>query len=689
LNPNEPGHIATEAGRPGSFPGDSGDVNSTGACPPEACLRAAAFGEADAITLDYLSEHLNRCDACVRRIETLLREERPPASSTRDADHRPESSTSNTLRNDASMTNRTPEFAWEDGTSSVGRYRLGPCIGQGGIGKVYEATDMALGRVVAIKRLRLELLTPKSLDRFEREARAQAALNHPNIVALHEFGHHHGFPFLVMERIDGEPLSRLIRDHPLAPRAAAALLIPVARAVAHAHHKGLVHRDLKPSNILLANAGEMTHHDDHAVRVETERPVVPKIADFGLARVFNDDNDATLTEEFAGTVAFMAPELVSSDPEPASPASDIYSLGVILYVCLTGRQPFQGQDATSTLAMIRELDPVMPSLLIPGLPRDLETICMKCLEKEPARRYARADDLADDLQRFLDLRPILARPAGLFTRGSRWCRRHPGTAAALAVTAASIVIMTIGGWVAAVRQAELKAEALRNQIEAQRQAHDAEQARLSAEKKRDLAQKQFQNGTTAIHRFGLILESYAQKAPRNEAFEALRKQFRKELVALTDQFLSATDDTGESPALMAQVLITATVAHAMDGNIDRAESLFAQLEDAVRKAEADADAPATIRFLVMNATMAIANAFDEAGKRDDTIRVLNRCWNEWPVDPADPKVPPILISARRDLAFHLSLRLREDGQISRAEEFDRHVAELDSLLNKSAKTGPK
>lgn len=307
MNPNEPETVSTHDERSDSFPCDSVDLTGDGVCPPVEWLRAAALGEAETITLDSIAEHLNRCEACVRKIESFLQEERFTVPSRPDPVPISDHSQNGSWSGEACGANPAHDIAWEAGDSWVGRYRLGRRIGQGGIGKVYEANDPSLGRIVAIKRLRLELLTPKSLDRFEREARAQAALNHPNIVALHEFGHHHGFPYLVMERIDGEPLSRLVSDHPLAPRAAAALMIPVARAVAHAHRKGLVHRDLKPSNILLAIADGSANHDDHAVKIGHERPVVPKIADFGLARVFNDDRDATLTEEFAGTVAFMAP----------------------------------------------------------------------------------------------------------------------------------------------------------------------------------------------------------------------------------------------------------------------------------------------------------------------------------------------------------------------------------------------
>lgn len=688
MNPNEPGPVSTEDERSDSLPRDSGGLIDAGGCPPVEWLRAAALGEAEPIRLDSLAEHLNRCESCVGKIEAFLQEGRLTASSRLDSVQTADHSAKVSRLDDADGATRKPDITWEVGETWVGRYRLGQCIGQGGIGKVYEAIDTALGRIVAVKRLRLELLTPRSLDRFEREARAQAALNHPNIVALHEFGHHHGFPYLVMERIDGEPLSRWISARPLAPLAAAGLMVPVARAVAHAHHKGLVHRDLKPSNILLAIADGSVFLDDHVVRIELDKPVIPKIADFGLARLFNEDSELTLTDEFAGTVAYMAPELVSSDPRPASPASDIYALGVILYVCLTGRQPFQGQDVASTLAMIHDIDPVMPSLLIPGLPRDLETICMKCLEKQPGRRYAGAEHLADDLQRFLDHRPIQARPAGLMTRGSRWCRRNPGTASAMSVSAIALVVMAIGGWVTAGRQAELKADALRNQVEAQRQAIEAEQARISAEKRRELAQRQFHNGTTAIHRLALILESYANEKPENEAFEALRKQFRKELVALTDEFLNATDHSDESPSVMAQVLNTGTVAHARDGNFARAEALYAQLEDAVHRAESKPGAPVNIRFHPINAAEGLANAYANAGKMDEALRVLKRCWVEWPIDAADPKVPPILISVRRELAYHIAIRLHEKGTDPLAAEFDRHVAELEAAFDRRTGNRP-
>lgn len=683
MNRNEPGKAISAEPHQGDCPVNSKEVASEGLCPPDEWLRAAALGEAETMMLDSLAEHLNTCESCIQRIESILREQRLIGSSTRVSNRRSVPSAS-----DRPTANRPYDFAWDDEAVWVGRYRLGPCIGQGGIGKVYEATDTSLGRVVAIKRLRLELLTPKSLERFEREARSQAALNHPNIVALHEFGHDHGFPYLVMERVVGESLSRRISAGPLAPKSTAALMISVARAIAHAHRKGLVHRDLKPSNILLATVEDTTALNELAIQVDQDLSVVPKIADFGLARVFNDDSEATRTDDFAGTIAFMAPELVSSDPVPANPLSDIYSLGVILYVCLTGRHPFQGQDPPSTMAMIRDLDPVAPSLLIPGLPQDLETICLKCLEKPPGRRYATADDLADDLQRFLVHRPIKARPANLWTRGSRWCRRQPGTAAAVCVSAVSLFLMAIGGWVTAGIQSDLKAIALKNQAEAQRQARDAELARIAADKRRELAQNQFMQGTSAIFRLGMILDTYAENSPENAAFATLRKQFRKDLVLLTDQFLRDTGGSGESPSLMAQVLNTATVAHAMDGNFDRAETLFAELEDSVHRAEASPGAPANIRFHVMNAASRLADAYASAGKYGDAIRILKRCWNEWPIDPADPKVPPVLIRMRRELAFHLTTRLREIGLRPLADEYDKHVAELDMAYERRTKNQP-
>jgi tRNA A-37 threonylcarbamoyl transferase component Bud32/tetratricopeptide (TPR) repeat protein len=294
-------------------------------------------------------------------------------------------------------------------------------IGQGGMGVVYKARDRKLGRIVAIKTImRARGSTRDQVARFLREARAVARLAHPNIIAIHAIEELDGQPYLSLEYVEGGDLSRKIGQGPLDPAEAAELVETIARAMQFAHDSGVVHRDLKPKNVLLTLEG------------------VPKISDFGLAKLLDDDSSGTSSGEILGTPSYMAPEQVEGRTEGVGPAADLYSLGVILYQGLTGRLPIVGPTSVETLKLLTSFIPVPPRRLQPNVPRDVETICLRCLEKEPGKRYPGAGDLADDLRRFREGRPIVARPVGSPERAWRWCRRKPTAAALLGLTSACI-----------------------------------------------------------------------------------------------------------------------------------------------------------------------------------------------------------------------------------------------------------
>ncbi len=302
-----------------------------------------------------------------------------------------------------------------------GAYEILEELGSGGMGVVYKARHLRLRKLVALKMIRAgEFATDFEVKLFHSEARAAAKLDHPGIVAVHEVGMHAGQHFYSMDYVVGGSLSKLHRDEPVAARRAADLVRQMAEAIHYAHEKGIVHRDLKPANILLTAHGE------------------PRITDFGLAKRFRTDGEShatTITEsgQILGTAGYMPPEQAAGKSRQVGPLSDVYSLGAVLYALLTSRAPFIGETPSQIIMQVLHTEPVSPRILNPSVPRDLETICLKCLEKDAHKRYGTAQLLAEDLARFLDGRPVVARPISWPSRGWRWCRRNPWAATALAL----------------------------------------------------------------------------------------------------------------------------------------------------------------------------------------------------------------------------------------------------------------
>ena len=324
--------------------------------------------------------------------------------------------------------------------ASLGRFVIRRELGRGGFGVVYLALDPRLGREVALKVPHSQAFAdPELRERFQREARAAAGLDHPNLVSVFECGEADAVAYIALAYCPGISLADWLNKHtgPAPSKEAAQLIAALAQAVHYAHEHGIVHRDLKPANILL-----QCDAPSSSAELPPLNSYLPKIADFGLAKNLGGDAPHTQTGTIAGTPSYMAPEQTGAKGPGVGPATDVYALGAILYELLTGWAPFQGETVLDTLHQVRFLEPIPPSRLWSGLSRDLETICLKCLEKDPAKRYPTARALADDLDRFLGGAPIVARPIGRGARLVRWCRRKPMVAA----LTAALVFAFAGGF---------------------------------------------------------------------------------------------------------------------------------------------------------------------------------------------------------------------------------------------------
>jgi WD40 repeat protein/tRNA A-37 threonylcarbamoyl transferase component Bud32 len=350
---------------------------------------------------------------------------------------------------------------WRDderGCERGSRFRFGDFevlgeIASGGMGIVYRARQISLNRVVALKMVRgARLRDPSAIHRFHTEAEAAARLHHPNIVAVHDFGEIEGQHFYTMDFVEGRSLAQCTRAGPTAAERAAGWVRALAEAMHYAHQRGILHRDLKPSNVLIDQEGR------------------PRITDFGLAKLMLSDGDLTVTGQVMGSPSYMAPEQAEGRWHDVSIRSDVYALGAVLYELVTGHPPFRADSAMATLKLVIERPAVPPRQRNSGLPEDLDAICLKCLEKDPARRYGSAKDLAEDLGRFLRGVPILARSIGRGERCWRWSRRNPRMAGAVGVAVLALVLGVAGilwEWRLAEsyrRQAEAEERVARHQL---------------------------------------------------------------------------------------------------------------------------------------------------------------------------------------------------------------------------------
>ncbi|MCE9525449.1 MAG: protein kinase [Planctomycetales bacterium] len=359
-----------------------------------------------------------------------------------------------------------------------GDYEILEEIAHGGMGVVYKACQTSLNRLVAVKMILAgQLANESDVKRFQAEAEAAANLHHPGVVGIYEVGVQDGQHYYSMEYIDGQNLAQAVREKPLAIATAAEYVRDIATILEYAHQQKVLHRDLKPSNILIDASGRV------------------RITDFGLAKRVEGESNLTITGQVLGTPSYMSPEQAAAQHAIIGPPTDIYALGAILYELVTGRPPFRSESIGEILRQVQHDEPVRPRLLNPKLPRDLETICLKCLEKEPKRRYGSAQVLADELGRFLRGEPILARRIGPLSRGIRWCRRNPVVATSGATAGVLLVAVLVISMVAYFRESSLRQVLLREQANTTRALQESEtsnsnlrmQSGLSASEQGDAA----------------------------------------------------------------------------------------------------------------------------------------------------------------------------------------------------------
>jgi serine/threonine-protein kinase len=483
-------------------------------------------------------------------------------------------------------------------------------LGRGGMGVVYQARHLRLGRLVALKVVLAGAHAgPQELARFRTEAEAAARLQHPNIVQIYDVGEHAGRPYLALECVAGGSLARRLAGGSLPAREAAALVQALAGAMHHAHQQGIVHRDLKPANILLV-AGEERGGVSAPCHGALTRPrsehgaltpppslhgaltpprsspatLFPKITDFGLAKQLDSDGGQTQSGAIVGTPSYMAPEQAEGQMKAAGPTTDVYALGAVLYQCLTGRPPFLAATPLETLLQVKYLAPVPPRRLQPKVGRDLETICLKCLEKEPGKRYATAQALADDLGCFLGGRPIQARPVRFPERLWRACRRQPR----VALLAAALLLAVVGGF-ATVTYLWRLAEATARREEAQHQRAEQHLEEAHAAVQREEAQRQradrnLKKAHAAVEQYLFVLSQI--QLSREPGTQALQKKLVEDALASFQDFLGQRPDAPDLQASVAFAHFHMGSITSKIGSREKARVEFAQaraiFEDLVR-----------------------------------------------------------------------------------------------------------
>ncbi|MCR9293080.1 MAG: protein kinase [bacterium] len=480
-------------------------------------------------------------------------------------------------------------------------YEIGEVVGRGASGVVHRGVHRGLGRTVAIKMLvGGSQASPDALARFQRESQALAMLNHPNVVRIYDVGEQDGTPYLAMEWIEGPSLRQYLRDVRLQEQDAARLVAALAGGVSDAHEHGILHRDLKPDNVLLtvsedakAKAETLSPRrvQSNANEIDFSRNETFKVVDFGLARLTRDDRFQTRTGDTLGTPSYMAPEQIRCQPEHVTVRTDVYGLGAILYECLTGRPPLQGNTAADTIRLVLEQDPVPVQSLRPGVSRDLAVICHRCLSKSPTSRFDSAEALREDLLRYLSGKPILSRPVSVLERGLKWARKNPWpVVAASTLTLAAFATLSIQ----AIYQQWLKSE-------------------------RDVALKNYQNARAAIWQ---ILD--AAEGESDFDIPRLQQLRMNQLAKASDLFerLAEQEQTPMAHRDLAQIRVRYGSGLIAEGKTEQGERLLKLSRQTFAELSAGSPDDADLAARLVEAEVKQAYALSVADRRDEASKLI-------------------------------------------------------------------
>lgn len=592
-------------------------------CPNVIRLNAFFAGSLCEAELLELEHHLNQCDYCFDYVEQNKSKSHPtlvndvPNLKSDTTDLKPADSAEIFL-------NRLKALSPRVLPSSIDHYHVIRMIASGGNGEVYECLDEKLNRHVALKTIRPQSLSHRSMERFQKEAVIQARLSHKNIVHLYNYGvSDSDIPYLVMELLDGGTLASLIRKELLSPKKSAYLMENCARGIAFAHNQGVLHRDLKPSNILLFNGRELADQNVF----DQEFKLWPKISDFGFAKLFDSSAIITASGAIVGTPNYMSPEQAAGGFKTLTEKSDIYSLGVILYECLTGRPPFQSDQVSITLRMIQEHQPIRPRLIQPGIPRDLETICLKCLEKDPELRYATAENLAADLKLFLEGKPILARPQPIWQKGWRWCRSNIQATAAIAITSISAAIILTMLFVGTQSELKLHNLAKNNALLAKMESDEKRKTEAIIRNQRDFADLKLFEASLLFHDFTNMTnflmnrevhEEQEKKFIRNQLQNSIRR-FSRHLLENQHLLLDRTDHLFFTRLNLAR-------AEDILGEEDKARENYKKLLEMIDNTESKTNL--NYQYIRAMAAVALSGIYARNNENGKAIEILEFVWRD-------------------------------------------------------------